>query len=263
MSVAPVHVKNPSQERKDRVALLFREAFARGRATVLVCEGAHLPGMKRFIARLAQILDPRHFRVHWHGRTGGEIKSRPFLLPYWRALPRFGEVLILERSYYYDLLLGRAAGKTGKKRFGELVREINDFEWTLHHNETRVFKIAFDRSRKKLEKDYKKARSRKKDPISLLEEDLEFLLKNYDAVESFMGDLIEATNPYHSPWFRPTVQSYRKLEEDILNFLIARLEEDLSLNSLEAVKEFDEAMDRMRLVSGRKHDTEAPHVPVV
>ena len=239
--------KSEGLERRDRVALLFREAYARRRAIVIICEGAHLVGMKRIIARLAHILDPRHYRVHWHAARGEKNRHRPFLLPYWKALPAFGDLLILERSYYYDCILGRVSGKIGKKRYTTLIREFNDFERTLHDNGYRVLKLALDRPKKKLEKDYRKSRSRKRDPISLLDEDLEFLLKRNDGYHRYLDELLEQTAAPHAPWFRPTSAGYKQLEADVLGFLIARLEEDLDVNSMEAVKDFDDAMQRMRV----------------
>lgn len=246
MTLAVHQPKSSAQERRDRVSLLFREAFARRRATVLICEGAHLVGMKRIIARLAHILDPRHYRVAWHDTDPGDLKRRPFLLPYWRSLPALGDLLILERSYYYDLVRGRALSKIGKKRGAQMLAEINDFERSLYQNDYRVMKIALDRAEKKVEKDYKKSRSKKNDPISLLARDFEFYLKKFDKFEKNLNETIEATNRYQAPWFRPPAGGYSELEEGVLNFLIARLEEDLDVNSLEEVKRFDDAMNAMR-----------------
>lgn len=237
--------KSLEQERKDRLALLFRTASERNIGSIMLCEGEHLLGIKRIIARLAQILDPRHF--HALRTTGRDFyrPGMPFLSPYWKNLPRFGDLVVYEHGYYSRLVRFRESGDAGKKTVNQIIQQINDFERTLNDNHYRVFKFNFTRPLERLENDYKK-RIKKTELRETLKKRYKELIHSYSSQKKFYTEIRAKTDTPHAPWFEPPSDRNSRLEAAVFDYLIAKMEENLEINSMAAVRSFDAAMDRVR-----------------
>ncbi|MEQ9366806.1 MAG: hypothetical protein RIF32_21380 [Leptospirales bacterium] len=236
-------------ERKDRLALLFREAVKqKGPGVVLIFEGVGVAGIVHTIQRLCQVLDPRHYEAHRfpEGKAADASVHGPPLHEYWCKLPKFGDLAIFDGAYYSRSILNDL-GRKERKHFTE---EIQNFERTLADNGYLILKIRVSRREKDLKKDLKKDRAsvlRK----SLLQKRLSRLFKDFDDRVDDLKRLARKTDSPHAPWFSPPPGDSREVAAAVFDYLIARLEEALSLDSRTAVAEFDQAMQRVRMIRKR------------
>lgn len=243
-------------EKKDRLALLFREAVQQKKTgVILIFEGSGVAGILYTIHRLCQVLDPRHYDVHRFPDMKSTESSThlPPLHEYWCKLPILGDLAIFDGSYYYKAICGKFDRK-GRKQF---VEEIQNFERTLADNGYLVLKIRVDRHKKDLKKELKKDRAsilRK----SILQRRLRRLFKDFDGRVKDLKRIVRKTDTAHAPWFSPPADDVRSVAMTVFDYLIARLEEDLSVDSRSAVAEFDEAMERVRRM--RQQTTAKPSI---
>ncbi|MCR9143271.1 MAG: hypothetical protein NXI24_13530 [bacterium] len=232
-------------ERKDRLALLFREAVQqKGPGVILVFEGVGVAGIVHTIHRLCQVLDPRHYEAHRfpdEKKADAVFQIGPPLHDYWKRLPKFGDLAIFDGSYYSQAMLADLDRKERKA----FIEEIRNFERTLADNGYLVLKICITRREKDLKKELKKERAsvlRK----ALLQKRMRRLFKDFDDRVEELKRLMRKTDAPHAAWFAPPVGDSREVARAVFDYLIARLEEALSLDSRTAVAEFDEAMERVR-----------------
>lgn len=94
----------------------------------VVMEGWDASGKGGGIKRLVAPLDPRHVRVATYGAPSPDEKRHHFLHRFWPALPGWGGMAVLDRSWYGRVLVERVEKLTPEKRWRQAYEEINSFE---------------------------------------------------------------------------------------------------------------------------------------
>ena len=114
-----------------RLGRLVREAFAKGRSSVVVFEGWDASGKGGNIRRLTAAMDPRTYRVISVAAPTDEEKAHHYLWRFWRQVPRAGYVTVYDRSWYGRVLVERVEGFARSDEWNRAYLEINDFEQQL------------------------------------------------------------------------------------------------------------------------------------
>jgi polyphosphate:AMP phosphotransferase len=128
-------------EHQGRLARLARRLGSHERSAVVVFEGADAAGKGGCIRRIVQVLDARFYRVIPVAAPTDEEKARPYLWRFWRKLPRRGEVVVFDRSWYGRVLVERIEGFCPPSAWRRAYGEINDFEEQLVDAGVLVFKF--------------------------------------------------------------------------------------------------------------------------
>jgi AMP-polyphosphate phosphotransferase len=105
-----------------------------GRLGPPVCvlfEGWDASGKGGAIRRLVAPLDPRHVRVAQFAAPTSDEKRHHFLLRFGRALPGWGGMAVLDRSWYGRVLVERVEGFATVEQWTRGYAEIVDFERSL------------------------------------------------------------------------------------------------------------------------------------
>jgi polyphosphate kinase 2 (PPK2 family) len=105
-----------------------------GRLGPPVCvlfEGWDASGKGGAIRRLVTPLDPRHVRVASFGAPSFDEKRHHFLLRFWSALPGWGGMAVLDRSWYGRVLVERVEGFATVEQWTRGYGEIVEFERSL------------------------------------------------------------------------------------------------------------------------------------
>ena len=234
--------KDTDLDRADRLAHLFRIAAERDRGVLLIVEGVAFPTIQYVIKQVVDGLDPRHFELLHVDHDVESKRGVPFLHEFWAALPRRGDLLILDRSYYFKLVRGRTTGQIGKSVGERLLYDIRDFERGLEENGYFVLRVYIDQSRKDLKSDKKK---RKEVTMRVLESRYRDLLKHFNDYDSRFAEILAATGA-DAEWFHLHTEKRKRCLVSVMDYLIARLEEKLEVDSRKEVAEFDLAMQRKR-----------------
>ena len=98
----------------------------------MLFEGWDASGKGGAIKRLVDHLDPRHVRVVQYAAPTPDEKRHQYLLRFGSALPGWGGMAVLDRSWYGRVLVERVEGFADARReWQRAYREINDFERAL------------------------------------------------------------------------------------------------------------------------------------
>jgi AMP-polyphosphate phosphotransferase len=108
---------------------------------VIVLEGWDTAGKGGVVRRLGWALDPRSLKVHPIAAPSSREQGQHYLQRFWEKLPRRGELVVFDRSWYGRVLVERVEGIATAREWKRAYREINEFERTLVADGIRVVKI--------------------------------------------------------------------------------------------------------------------------
>ena len=108
-----------------------RAARACGVPVVIVFEGWDAAGKGTIINRLAQVLDPRGFKVQPILAPDQNESLHPWMWRFWKTLPKAGTFAIYDRSWYGRVLVERVEGLLSEIRWRQAYDEIRQFERQL------------------------------------------------------------------------------------------------------------------------------------
>jgi polyphosphate kinase 2 (PPK2 family) len=97
----------------------------------VVFEGWDASGKGGAIKRLVGPLDPRHVRVAQFAAPTYDEKRHHFLWRFWSALPGWGGMTVLDRSWYGRVLVERVESLASVEQWSRAYSEIVQFEQTL------------------------------------------------------------------------------------------------------------------------------------
>ena len=134
------------------IHLLQQRLYAeRKESVIFVFQAMDAAGKDGTIRTVFSTLSPHGVKEYCFKAPSQEELSHDYLWWFWSALPAKGNISILNRSYYEDVLVGKVHKlyenqlvpdrlkdvDVIKKRY----KEINDFEKYLYNNGTRIVKI--------------------------------------------------------------------------------------------------------------------------
>jgi len=170
-----------------------------GPPVCVLFEGWDASGKGGVIKRLVFGLDPRHVRVAQFAAPTYDEKRHHFLWRFGPALPGWGGMAVLDRSWYGRVLVERVEGFADKGQWTRAYDEINGFERTLAAEGMILVKFWLHVSSKE---QLKRFQRRQKDPLKawkLTEDDWRNRKKRRAYVKA-VEDMLELTSTEHAPW---------------------------------------------------------------
>jgi len=170
-----------------------------GPALCVVFEGWDASGKGGAIKRLLAELDLRHVRVAQFSAPTKDEKRHHFLHRFWPALPGWGGMAVLDRSWYGRVLVERVEGFSDEATWQRAYGEIVEFERTLAAEGMLILKfwmhVSDDEQLKRFEK-------RRDDPLKqwkLTDEDWRNREKR-PQYEAAIEEMLERTDLAAAPW---------------------------------------------------------------
>ena len=114
---------------------------------VILFEGRDAAGKGGTIKRFTEHLNPRGARVVALDKPTGGEKTEWFFQRYIRHLPRGGEIVLFDRSWYNRAGVERVMGFCGAKDYLEFIRQTPELERMLVRSEITLFKYWFSVTR--------------------------------------------------------------------------------------------------------------------
>lgn len=175
-------------------------AYGRQRLrSVVVFEGQDAAGKGGTIRRMSWPLDPRMLKVWPISAPTADEKEDHYLARFWRRLPRAGQMVVFDRSWYGRVLVERVEGFASKSEWRRAYGEINEFERMLSDDGVRLVKIFLHITP---DEQLARFRARFRDPFKrwkLSEEDLRNRAK-WEAHETAANEMFEKTSTEAHPW---------------------------------------------------------------
>ena len=192
----------------------------------VVFEGWDASGKGGCIKRLTAPLDPRHVRVKSYAAPTYDEKRHHFLWRFWPALPGWGGMAVLDRSWYGRVLVERVEGYATEEQWQRAYDEICEFEGTLVAEGMIMVKFWLHLSE---EEQLKRFERRAQDPLKrwkLTDEDW----RNRDsrpAYEAAVEDMLARTDTPHAPWCLVEGDSKRWARVKVVETVAAAIEDGL------------------------------------
>ncbi|MBA3961539.1 MAG: polyphosphate kinase 2 family protein [Chthoniobacterales bacterium] len=128
-----------AQQRMDDLQF---QLYAEQKHSLLICLQAPDAGGKDGVIRhVMGSMNPQGCRVVSFKQPSPEELAHDFLWRIEQQLPRRGEVVVFNRSYYEDVLIVRVHNLAPKKTWSQRYEQINDFERRLVANGTHILKF--------------------------------------------------------------------------------------------------------------------------
>jgi AMP-polyphosphate phosphotransferase len=214
------------------MAGLTRDDEKLGPPLCVVFEGWDASGKGGAIKRLVASLDPRHVRVASFAAPTHDEKRHHFLWRFGPALPGWGGMAVLDRSWYGRVLVERVEGLATVEQWSRAYTEIVGFERTLVLEGMLLVKFWMHISE---EEQLKRFEARAKDPLKqwkLTDEDWRNREKR-PAYEKAVEDMVEQTDHQHAPWHVIEADSKRYARVKVIETVIAEVERGLAARGLE------------------------------
>ena len=194
-----------------------------GPPVAVVFEGWDASGKGGAIKRLVSPLDARHVRVASFAAPTPDEKRHHFLWRFWPALPGWGGMAVLDRSWYGRVLVERVEGFATVEQWSRAYEEIVSFERTLAQEGMILVKFWLHLSE---EEQLRRFERRSADPLKrwkLTDEDWRNRDKRKD-YERAVEDMLERTDHPHARWHLVEADSKRWARVKVLETTIAEIE---------------------------------------
>jgi AMP-polyphosphate phosphotransferase len=188
-----------------------------------VLEGWDASGKGGAIKRLVGKLDPRHVRVVSYAAPTPDERRHHWLWRFWPALPGWGGMAVLDRSWYGRVLVERVEGYATEAQWGRAYEEIRDHERMLAMEGMVLIKLWLHISD---EEQLKRFQARARDPLKswkLTQDDWRNREKRplyAQAVE----DMLEETDSEWAPWHLVAAESKRFARVKVVETVCAEIE---------------------------------------
>jgi polyphosphate kinase 2 (PPK2 family) len=197
-----------------------------GPPVCVLFEGWDASGKGGAIRRLVAPLDPRHVRVVQFAAPTHDEKRHHWLWRFWPALPGWGGMAVLDRSWYGRVLVERVEGFATDAQWQRAYEEIRDFERMLAAEGMILVKLWLHVSpEEQLERFEKRAR----DPLKawkLTDEDWRNRERR-PQYEAAIDDMLAETSTDFAPWTLVEADSKRYARVKVAETVIAAIEDGM------------------------------------
>jgi polyphosphate kinase 2 (PPK2 family) len=187
-------------------------------------EGWDASGKGGAIKRLIAPLDARHVRIKSFSAPTPDEKRHQYLHRFAPALPGWGGMAVLDRTWYGRVLVERVEGFATEQQWRRAYREIDDFERMLADDGMITVKLFLHISDGEQLKRFERRRD---DPLKawkLTDEDWRNRARR-PAYEAAIEEMFERTDTERAPWRIVPGDSKRYARVHVMHEVIAAIEE--------------------------------------
>lgn len=195
-------------------------------------EGWDAGGKGGAIKRLVAPLDPRHVRVAQFAAPTHDEKRHHFLWRFWPALPGWGGMAVLDRSWYGRVLVERVEGFASEPEWRRSYTEIVDFERSLADEGMIIVKFWLHLSP---DEQLRRFEARAADPTKrwkLTDEDWRNRERHDDYVAA-VNEMFARTSHDKGPWTVVSAEDKRYARVQVVETVADAIETDLRQRGIE------------------------------
>jgi len=225
-----------AQHRLTHLRLLLGGQIGPGRLgppLLVLFEGWDASGKGGAIKRLVEPLDPRHARVAQFAAPSSDEKRHHFLWRFWPALPGWGGMAVLDRTWYGRVLVERVEGFAPEDAWRRAYGEIVDLEASLAAEGTVLVKFWMHVS---AAEQLRRFEARRDDPYKawkLTDEDWRNRDKRAEYEEA-VEDMLERTDHPTGPWHVVAAEDKRWARVFVVRTVCEAIEKALAVRGIDA-----------------------------
>jgi polyphosphate kinase 2 (PPK2 family) len=189
-------------------------------------EGWDTSGKGGSIRRLVSPLDPRHVRVMQFGAPSPDERRHHFLHRFSAALPGWGGMAVLDRSWYGRVLVERVEGLATEAEWRRAYPQIVQWEVGLATEGAVLVKLWLHVS---ADEQLRRFQARERDPLKrwkLTGEDWRNFSHRADYEEA-VEEMLDATDHTAAPWHVVAAESKHYARVKVLEIVISTIEDAL------------------------------------
>jgi polyphosphate kinase 2 (PPK2 family) len=233
---ADLKLKLPARESEQRVLAAQRRLLALrlqlagligdgelGPPLCVLFEGWDAAGKGGAIRRLVSPLDPRHVRVTQFGAPTADERRHHFVHRFSSAMPGWGGMAVLDRSWYGRVLVERVEGLASNLEWRRAYPQIVQWETGLATEGAVIVKLWLEISE---DEQLRRFRARERDPLKrwkLTGEDWRNLSHRAD-YEQAAEEMLATTDHPLAPWRVIAAESKRYARARVLEVVIEAIE---------------------------------------
>lgn len=191
-----IHILKKKQE---ELIKLQNWVIENNKKVVILFEGRDAAGKGGAIRRITEYINPRHFRVVALNIPTPDEKNQWFFQRYISQLPKPGEIVFFDRSWYNRAVVEPVNGFCTKKEYEVFMSQVNGFEKMLVQSDTYLMKLYFSISKNEQAKRFEEIRNNplKRWKMSPVDEKAQALWNSYT---KYKKKMFETTNTEIAPW---------------------------------------------------------------
>jgi len=166
---------------------------------VILFEGRDASGKGGTIRRVTRYMNEKHYRVVALGKPTEEQKTQWFFQKYVAQLPRGGEIVLFDRSWYNRAVVEPVFGFCTPEEYKNFMRGVTGFEKDLVRQGTILVKLYFSVTKDEQARRFER---RKTDPLrqwKLSEIDVQ-AQERWDDFTNQKYEMLKKTHTSHAPW---------------------------------------------------------------
>jgi polyphosphate kinase 2 (PPK2 family) len=167
---------------------------------VIVLEGWDTAGKGGIVRRLGWALDPRSFKVYPIAAPLPHERGQHYLQRFWQKLPKSGQIVVFDRSWYGRVLVERVEGFASKREWSRGYDEINAFEHMMVADGIRIAKFFLHITPAEQARRFKERLTNPLKHWKLSYEDFRNRSRWAD-YEAAIEDMLEKTSLPRAPWY--------------------------------------------------------------
>lgn len=166
---------------------------------VILFEGRDAAGKGGAIRRISAHINPRYYRIVALDKPTEDEKGQWYFQRYVNQLPKPGEIVFFDRSWYNRAVVEPVNGFCTKKEYNTFMEQINGFEKMIIDSNIFLIKLYFSITKQEQAKRFEEIKSSdlkrwKITPVDLRAQEL------WDEYTKYKEKMFEATNTDYSPW---------------------------------------------------------------
>ena len=194
-----VKYENKLKSLQEELIKLQKWVIDNKKKVVILFEGRDAAGKGGAIRRITEYINPRFFKVVALDIPTEDERQQWFFQRYINQLPKPGEIVFFDRSWYNRAVVEPVNGFCTKEEYDIFMSQVNNYEKMLIQSDTYIIKFYFSISKEVQAKRFEEIRSTplKRWKITPVDERAQELWDEYTFYKEAM---FAKTNTEESPW---------------------------------------------------------------
>ena len=170
-----------------------------GHKVAIVFEGRDAAGKTGAIRRITEYINPRHFRIVALNIPTDDERKQWFFQRYINELPKPGEIVFFDRSWYNRAVVEPVNGFCTQKEYEVFMSQVNEFEKMLIQSDTYLIKLYFSITKEEQAKRFSEILKNplKRWKMTKIDEEAQAL---WDEYSKYKQKMFKQTDSKHAPW---------------------------------------------------------------
>jgi polyphosphate kinase 2 len=205
--------ENELREHQVEMVKLQTWAINKGKKVVIIFEGRDAAGKGGAIRRISAHINPRYYRIVALDKPSKDEEGQWYFQRYVNQLPKPGEIVFFDRSWYNRAVVEPVNGFCSKKDYKIFMSQVNDFEKMIIESNIFLIKLYFSITKDEQSKRFEEIKNSelkrwKISPVDLKAQEL------WDDYTRYKQEMFKTTDTENAPW--KIIDANRKTEARIV-----------------------------------------------